>query len=242
MKICGIYKIVSPSCSVYVGQSVDIYGRWEKYSFLSNSKSQTRLNRSFLKYGIKNHKFEILQVCEPDQLNKLEIYYIDVCKSFNSDNGLNLRGGGGSGGVLSDETKKKVSIAKGGKKTVPCSEETRLKISMAQKGVKKVNAPWNKGKKMPEEQRKKMARRIGKKLSEEQKIKLRGWRHTKEAKLKIGSASKGNSYPSKIVLNTETGIFYDSAIEAAESINMPYSTFAKNLSGWKRNETSYIYG
>lgn len=242
MKTCGVYKITSPSCRVYVGQSTDIYGRWKKYRILSASKSQTRLNRSFLKHGIKSHKFEILQVCEPGQLNNLEIYYIALYNSFNSKHGLNLRGGGNSGGVLSEETKERVGMAKRGKKTRPCPEETKQKISMAQKGISKKNPPWNTGKKLSEEQKKNLGiHRKGKKLSEEHKMILRSRKHTKEAIIKIGNASRGNTFARKIVLNTETGIYYDSAIEAAKNINMPYSTFAKNLSGWKENKTSYIY-
>lgn len=241
-KICGIYKIVSPSNRVYIGQSTNVYWRWKTYRIISASQSQTRLHRSFLKHGIKNHKFEILQVCELEQLNKLEVYYIALYNSFNSKHGLNLRGGGNSGGMLSQETKERVGMAKRGKKTRPCSEETKLKISRAQKGISKKNAPWNKGKKLSYEQKKNIIIwNAGKKLSEEQKRRLRGWKHTEEAIIKIGNASRGNGFASKIVLNTETGIYYNSATEAAKIINMPNSSFAKRLSGFKENETSFIY-
>jgi group I intron endonuclease len=241
-KICGIYKIISPSNRVYIGQSTNIYVRWKKYRILSASKHQTRLHRSFLKHGVKSHVFEVLHLCEPHRLNELEMYYVDLYNSFNSENGLNLRGGGNSGGVLSEETKKKVGLAKAGKKTRPCSEETKRKISAAQKGVSKKNPPWNIGKKLSEEQKKNYGLwNIGKKLSEEQKIKMRGWKHTEDAIIKIGEASRGNTFARKIVLNTETGIYYYSAIEAAKSINMPNSSFAKMLTGRWQNKTSFIY-
>lgn len=241
MKVCGIYKIVSPCGRVYVGQSTNIYKRWRTYNILSASKKQTRLHRSFLQHGVKSHKFEILQECDRCQLNELEIYYIELCKSFNSINGLNLRGGGGSGGVLSEETKKKVSLAKSGKKSRPCPEETRLKISMAQKGKPRPVPSWNTGKKLSEEQKKNMGQwNKGKKLSEEQKNK-KGYKHTEDAIIRIGNASRGNTFARKIVLNTDTAIFYDSAMEAAKIINMPNSTFSKMLSGRCKNETSFIY-
>lgn len=241
-KICGIYKIISPSSRVYIGQSTNVYGRWKSYRILSDSKHQTRLHRSFLKHGIKRHKFEILQACEPDQLNELEIYYIVLYNSFNSKHGLNLRGGGNSGGVLSEETKEKIGLAKRGKKTRPCPEETKLKISLAQKGISRPNPPWNKGVKWSEEQKKNMISwNVGRKWPEEHKLKLRGRKHTREAIIKIGKASKGNAFASKIVLNTETGIYYNSASEAAKSIDMPNSSFAKRLSGKRKNETSFVY-
>lgn len=43
-----------------------------------------------------------------------------------------------------------------------------------------------------------------------------------------------------IVLNTETGIFYDSIIKASESISMNYRTFKNKVNGSKRNTTSFI--
>lgn len=238
-KICGIYKIVSPSNRVYIGQSTNVYWRWKTYRIISASQRQTRLHRSFLKHGIKNHKFEILQVCELEQLNKLEVYYISLYNSFNSKHGLNLRGGGNSGGMLSEETKERVSIAKRGKKTRPCPEETKRKISMAQKGISRPNPPWNKGKNVFYKQPK-ISWNKGKKLSEDQKNK-KGYKHTENAIIKIANASRGNTFASKIVLNIETGIYYNSATEAAKIIDIPNSSFAKRLSGLKENKTSFIY-
>lgn len=241
-KVCGIYKIISPSNRVYIGQSTNVYGRFKTYRIISASKHQTRLHRSFLKHGIKKHTFEILQICEPDMLNQLEVHYIELYGSFNSTHGLNLRGGGNSGGALSEETKEKVSRARRGQKLKPCSEETKRKISVAQKGIPKKIAPWNKGKKLSHDQKKNLfGRGLGKKLSEEQKLKMRGWKHTKEAIIKIGNASRGSTHTRKIVLNTATGIYYDSATEAAKATNIPYSSFAMLLSGRKKNNTPFIY-
>jgi hypothetical protein len=45
----------------------------------------------------------------------------------------------------------------------------------------------------------------------------------------------------KLVLNKENGIFYESAKEAAESINMKYATLKKKLSGRNPNNTNLIY-
>ncbi len=240
--VCGIYKIISPSNRVYIGQSTNVYGRFKTYRIISASKHQTRLHRSFLKHGIKNHTFEILQICEPDMLNKLEVHYIELYGSFNSTDGLNLRGGGNSGGALSEETKEKVSIARRGQKLKPCSEETKRKISMAQKGIPKKIAPWNTGKKLSDEQKKNFfGRGLGKKLSEEQKLRQRGWKHTEDAIIKIGKAAMGRTHTRKIVLNTATGIFYDSLSEAAKIANINLSTFSQKLSGSKKNETPFIY-
>lgn len=240
--VCGIYKITSPSNRVYIGQSTNIYDRWKKYRILSSSRHQTRVHRSFLKHGIKNHKFEILHLCEPNELNELEVYYIQLYNSFNSKHGLNLRGGGNSGGMLSQETKGRIGMAKRGKKSRPCPEDTRRKISVAQKGISRPNPPWNKGKKLTEEQKKNFSGRTkGKKWSEERRRNFIRHKHTPDAIKKIADASKGNTFARKIVLNTETGIYYDSAMEAAKIINMPNSSFAMRLSGRIKNETPFIY-
>ena len=81
--ICGIYKITSPSDRIYIGQSRDIYDRWENYKRY-RAKSQLRLHRSLVKYGWENHVFEIIEQCEKEVLSTQERYwqeYYDVLSS-----------------------------------------------------------------------------------------------------------------------------------------------------------------
>lgn len=111
MKICGIYKITSPNGSIYIGQSIDIEKRFKLYKRM-DCKGQKRLYRSFIKYGIDNHIFDIIHICEYVELNKLEKYYVDLYGTFNSSIGLNIRDGGGSLGKLSEETKNKIKAIK----------------------------------------------------------------------------------------------------------------------------------
>lgn len=82
-KICGIYKITNPSKKIYIGQSIDIYKRWNDYKIL-RCKTQQRLYKSFNKYGIKKHNFEIIHVCNREELNKYEKYYVDLFQTFNN--------------------------------------------------------------------------------------------------------------------------------------------------------------
>lgn len=112
-KICGIYKLTSPSGRVYVGQSVDINGRKCKYKGLQ-CKEQIRLYKSLKKYGFENHSFEILQECKKEELNGLEILFINLYDSAN--NGLNLQNGGNSKFTHSPETILKMKVAHKGKK------------------------------------------------------------------------------------------------------------------------------
>lgn len=95
--ICGIYKITSPTGRIYIGQSVDIYRRWLSYFSPKKCKAQVRLYNSLMKYGVENHKFEIIELCDKSELNSREIFWIKELKTFSleyPDTGLNLTLGG----------------------------------------------------------------------------------------------------------------------------------------------------
>lgn len=85
----GIYKITNPDNKVYIGQSINIKNRFYHYSLL-HCKSQIKLYCSLKKYGINNHKFEILHICDIKQLNELERYYQELFEVVGKY-GLNLR-------------------------------------------------------------------------------------------------------------------------------------------------------
>ena len=87
----GIYKITNLiNGKVYIGQSIHIEIRWKEHKY---SNDATPLHQAFNKYGIDNFKFEVVEECTIDELNELEIYYIQY---FNSlvPNGYNQQYGG----------------------------------------------------------------------------------------------------------------------------------------------------
>lgn len=89
MIICGIYKITNPKGKVYIGQSENIYVRWEDYYKLSCNK-QIKLYRSLKKYKPCNHIFEIIEECEFIKLNCRERYWQEYYNVLNKNKGLNL--------------------------------------------------------------------------------------------------------------------------------------------------------
>ncbi len=117
--VCGIYKITSPSDRIYIGQSEDIKKRFSQYRFLSNSINQVKLNRSFKKYGIKNHIFEIIENCEPNELLCKERYWQDFYDVLKGGLNCILTACGEEKQVMSDETKQKISLTK---KSTPQTE------------------------------------------------------------------------------------------------------------------------
>lgn len=87
-KTCGIYKITSPSGKVYIGQSRNVLKRFREYKTLSNCKGQNRLYNSFLKHGVDNHIYEIIEECSINFLNEKERYWQDYYEVLN-EKGLN---------------------------------------------------------------------------------------------------------------------------------------------------------
>lgn len=241
----GIYKITSPINKVYIGQSIDIEKRF-KYYYRLACKSQPRLYKSFITYEVKNHKFEVIEECLVELLNERERYYQDYYNSV--FNGLNSRltASDDRSGEFSLEHKEKLRLAKLGKKTgrkIIHSEETRKKIGLANKGRIKSKEEIEKhrksttGLKRTAEQKKHFSKvktgvlnpMYGKKVKESskelQRIKLSG----------------ELNYLSKIILNTETGIFYFGLNEASKSINIKKGTLHVNITINKINNTPFIY-
>ncbi len=138
-KICGIYKITSPTGGIYIGQSVNVMKRLISYQQVK-CKSQRKLYFSLLKHGSINHTFNVIHTCSRDKLNEFEIFYINKFDTFNTKHGLNLHSGGNSH-IASDETKLKMSITNKGRapsnKGVPRTQETILKLREAFKERKR---------------------------------------------------------------------------------------------------------
>jgi group I intron endonuclease len=104
----------------------------------------------------------------------------------------------------------------------------------------KLTASSDKSGKLSEESKRKLSEnRIGKHHLEETKLKIsnskKGKKMSKDAKINMSEAKK------KIILNTETGVFYNGIKEASESININHSTLQNNLIGKRKNKTSLVY-
>ena len=211
----GIYKITSPSRRIYIGQSVNINSRYIHYKNL-HCKTQIKLYNSIVKYGWENHKFEVIEECEVDFLNERERYWqehYDVIK-----NGLNckLTKSSDEKVVLSEETKKKIS-EKAKNREVPEHVKEMLRTNFL--GRKHTEASL-------EKMRKNNARaNLGKKASDEtrRKISMNNSRHN-----------------SKLVINIQSGIFYNSIKEAASSTDFKYDYIKTNLNGTTlKNRTNF---
>jgi group I intron endonuclease len=123
----GIYKITSQSKKVYIGQSVNIYKRFNSYYKLQNIKTQRKLYNSFLKYGIENHIFEVIEECTIELLNERERFWQDYYNVLNKGLNCRLTETNDKSGKLSKETIDLLIKINTGKKA---SIETKLKVSL----------------------------------------------------------------------------------------------------------------
>lgn len=110
MKKIGIYKIISPSGKIYIGQSSNIDQRIKNYIKTIHCKGQIRLYNSLIKHGFENHLFEIIEYCSIEQLDIRERHWQEFYDVIGL-NGLNckLTQCENKKAVLSEEARKKIS-------------------------------------------------------------------------------------------------------------------------------------
>ena len=138
----GIYKITSPNNRVYIGQSINIENRW-KYYYSLNCKKQIRLHRSFLKYGIENHIFEVIEECDVNELNERERYWQEFYNVLNEGLNCTLIETSEKLKIHSDETKLKISLSKIGKKRGKYNiKENRIIIRRSDPAKKKLREKY----------------------------------------------------------------------------------------------------
>lgn len=184
----------------------------KRYYFASG----TLINRAIKKYGKENFDREIIVEGDfnADELNNLEIKYIKKFKSYYHDypdNGYNLTTGGeGNSGWVVSDETK--DKLRASMKKVWSDDSYKQRLSEASRG----QVSWNKGKKI---------------YNESFTQKMSG-----ENNPMYGVTPKN----AKIVINLETGIFYDSVSEACSTTNYGRSYFGRMLSGNRINKTPFI--
>lgn len=96
---CGIYKITNQETSeCYIGQSKDISRRWKDHAkcmLQIDAPPGNKLYAAGDSYGIWNFSWEVLEECNPNELDDKERFYIELYQSdkfgYNSTAGNNKK-------------------------------------------------------------------------------------------------------------------------------------------------------
>lgn len=229
----GIYKIVNLNNSkLYIGKSNNLDKR--KYEHLNNLRRgihcNSHLQYAFNKYGESNFKFVIIESydsCSDDFLSRRENYWINYYGGVNSSNLYNLVDGN-RGGTISEEVKQKISKSN---KQIYKDPIRRKEISNRMTGRIKSD----------QENKKHSLAMKGKSKSIEWIEHMRevskgnsygkGYKHTEEAKLKIGKASKGRHHSAETknkISNSRKGIKMNKIFREKISANKKNNIWINN--------------
>lgn len=149
---CIIYRIANLLDSkCYVGQTrMGLSKRIACHKCDSKKHQNMVIYRAVRKYGWENFRIEVLESCIGiGDLDQREIFWIAQMGSM-VPNGYNVDKGGNSQGKFTEETRRKMALAKLGKKRGPMSDETKRKIGDANRGrfvpesARKARSEWAK--------------------------------------------------------------------------------------------------
>lgn len=230
----GIYAIKNKiNNKHYVGQSENIMVRWKdhKQKLKSNKHANKYLQHSWNKYGKHNFEFIILEETLFKLLNEKEIFWCNKLESYYYQNGYNIKPAGSF--LLSEESKRKISLSKKGKKSTfknkKHSEKSKLKMSLSKKRkfLGELNPMY--GKKHTQETKNKMSNSAKCKVGE--KNNFYGKNHSNESKERMSKAL------TKHLLNDKQRneiykryLLGESIVDIFKDFNhLSYSTFNRNL-------------
>jgi len=199
----GIYEIVNKSNGHrYIGSAKNLIKRWatHKWALTRNRHHSIYFQNAWNKYGRDAFEFNVLAICPIDLLIYYEQQFIN---QMNPEYNIAPVAGSSLGIKATDETKRKMSVARRGNKYAlgfKHTDETRRKISEGGKG----KVPWIKGKHHSEETKAKIrASLIGIKRSDETKLKHHfaslgnksntGRKFTEEERRQISILKMGNT-------------------------------------------------
>lgn len=154
----GIYRIVNTvNGKCYVGSSKNIRARYKQHKaqLYAGTHHSAKLRNSLKKHGVSAFEFEVVELCDEDQLLIREAHWMLVYNAV--DCGYNVRRdpSTNAGVVASLETRSKLSRLHKGRKM---SATTRANMSRSCKGRDmseqvKISADRRRGKSLPKETR-----------------------------------------------------------------------------------------
>lgn len=219
----GIYGILNTiNGKIYIGQAFDVEARVNThFSDLHRGAHYNKhLQSSYAKHGEEAFMWLRIAECTVDMLDAKEFEYIDNWHTTDPELGYNKREGGHRG-IMTEEARAKMSVAKQGKKLTLSashraalerahrgklvSEETRQKLSAANKGkirTEETLAKLRAAVRTDEQKERIRQARLGTKASEATKKKMsesrQGHAVSEETRRKIKEAQLGVPKPANV--------------------------------------------
>lgn len=101
-KTSGIYLIMNNvGESLYVGQSKNVFSRWREHykeAMANKENDNSILHKAIRKHGINSFWFKVIEICNEDELDEKERFYIQLYEANCAYGNYNIKPGG-SGGV-----------------------------------------------------------------------------------------------------------------------------------------------
>jgi group I intron endonuclease len=258
--ICGIYGITNKlNNKIYIGKSIHIFRRWAEHKqSIKYGKPSSYLKRAFIKYGIENFEITILKECNEPELKDLECFFIRVYCSWKQEFGYNETFGGEGGGFQTEALRKRKSESL--KKTFALETPEHRKERYEKASKSKTGLHYNIGHEVTDSTKNKIKdTKIkngtwGLKQSEESRLKIRKYLQERSEediqqwKKVISNSRKGkcmggdNPFAKKVIC-IQTGVIFNSIIEAKKWANIKsntsirYSCIGKYKYGGKHPET-----
>lgn len=224
MNNSGIYKIYwQNNPYYYYGQAVNLNRRKSTHleSIKKGKHRNPKMQSIYNKYG--DFIFEPIVYADYQDLNSIEQKYLD--KYFNDEFCCNLcpNSFSSKGRVYSQETLNSIR------------ESAKNKVKL----IGELNPFY--GKKHTEETKRKLSElRKGKKNPKISEAK-RGIKASEETKKKLSLIRKyGGAPKAKLILDTNTGVFYSCAKEVSDLYGYVQSTFLSRVNGNRKNNTQFI--
>jgi group I intron endonuclease len=243
MKNSGIYRWTSPSGKSYIGKAINLKKRRKEFQRPNSPYTGwgSAIDNARKKYkDFTKWHYEVLAYASLDELNRLEVHYIERFNTY--ENGYNsTRGGDGCNGIIhSEETKAKIRKSKKARGYT----EAQKAWGTSERNRENCRQRWT-GRIWTSEQREKISNSLkGHKLTPEQREKrdnairarfASGWVNEKQ----IATISKKVD---QFTLSGEYLQTFPSIIKAAQAMNRKDGKqIRKCCQGKKQNIYGYIW-
>lgn len=230
VKKCGVYKIENiVNGKVYIGQSRNLKERYKSHlsSLRYKRHGNNHLQSAFNKYGENSFIYLVMEECEFDKIDEREIFWMG---QYDANKMYNKKSGGSNGFTFSPSSIELMSRVRKGmvqsKETIS-RRVSKIRGQKRSEEFKKSQSERLKGIPQPKDRVEKMRiTKTGVKLSDEQKLKLKG---------------RGNKAITQFDTEGNFIRHFASAKEAGESLKIIKGDITQVCKGKRKTRGGFIF-